>query len=124
MTNYEAYKDEIIAHLGEDDCDELYRIALAANNRDCDDEFLTCAECRKIATRWLTEEYKEPTVDWSNVAVDTPVLVSKDGIQWIRRYFAKYEDDAVWTWTKGATSWTANDVVTVWDYAKLYREME
>lgn len=29
-------------------------------------------------------------VDWSKVAVDTPVLVSNDNKEWIKRYFARY----------------------------------
>lgn len=61
-------------------------------------------------------------VDWSTVKVDTPVLVSacEDG-QWIRRYFAGYNDGKVYTWDGGATSWSTDDEnqISWWDYAKL-----
>ena len=33
-------------------------------------------------------EKSETCVDWSNVAVDTPILVSNNGKYWYRRHFA------------------------------------
>lgn len=60
-------------------------------------------------------------VDWSKVAVDTPVLVSNDNKEWIRRYFARYEDGNVYGWLNGKTSWTATGELSIglWNYAKL-----
>lgn len=61
-------------------------------------------------------------VDWSKVAVDTPVLVSFDGCNWFKKYFAKVQNDTVYTWDNGATSWSVSDkeyCVTSWRYAKL-----
>lgn len=61
-------------------------------------------------------------VDWSKVAVDTPVLVKgTEKSQWIKRYFAFFENDKVYTWDSGATSWSKekNENVSWWDYAKL-----
>lgn len=60
-------------------------------------------------------------VDWSKVAVDTPVLVSNDNKEWIKRYFARYEDGNVYCWLSGKTSWTAICELSVghWDYTKL-----
>lgn len=57
---------------------------------------------------WLFSEYKEPEVDWSKVKVDTPILV-KDILksEWIKRYFAKYENGRVYAWKEGKTSWSA-----------------
>lgn len=61
-------------------------------------------------------------VDWSKVAVDTPVLVSFDGCNWFKKYFAKVQNDTVYTWDNGATSWSVSNkeyCVTSWRYAKL-----
>lgn len=61
-------------------------------------------------------------VDWSTVKVDTPILVkSVDGGEWIRRYFAGYNDGHVYTWDGGATSWSTDDEnqISWWTYAKL-----
>lgn len=60
-------------------------------------------------------------VDWSKVEVDTPVLVSNDNKEWIKRYFARYEDGNVYCWLSGKTSWTAICELSVghWDYTKL-----
>lgn len=61
-------------------------------------------------------------VDWSKVAVDTPVLVKgTEKSQWIKRYFAFFENDKVYTWDSGATSWSKekNENVSWWNYAKL-----
>lgn len=60
-------------------------------------------------------------VDWMTVKVDTPVLVSSDGIIWQRRYFAKAGYGDVYVWNNGATSWSSKDNkdVTAWAYIKL-----
>ena len=60
-------------------------------------------------------------VDWSKVAVDTLVLVSNDNKEWIKRYFAKYEDGNVYCWLNGRTSWTALCELSIghWGYTKL-----
>lgn len=60
-------------------------------------------------------------IDWMNVKVDTPVLVSSNGIIWHRRYFAKADYCDVYVWDNGATSWSAKDNkdVTVWAHIKL-----
>lgn len=60
-------------------------------------------------------------VDWSKVAVDTPVLVSNDNKEWIKRYFARYEDGNVYCWISGKTSWTAFCELSIghWNYTKL-----
>ena len=69
-------------------------------------------------------EFKE-VVDWSKVPVDTKVLVSKNGKDWYRRYFAKYVDDMVYCFDSGATSFSVQDDdsdISGWKYAKLYQE--
>ena len=66
------------------------------------------------------KEYEEPEIDWGKVAVDTPILVkdNEDG-EWQRFYFAKYENNLVYTWVAGATSWTAKGNMYKWRFAKL-----
>lgn len=62
-------------------------------------------------------------IDWSNVAVDTKILVSDDGVNWIRGYFAKYEDGEVSAYINGSTSWSNEcGVYCKWEYAKLADE--
>lgn len=61
-------------------------------------------------------------IDWSKVAVDTPVLVRDVKEQeWIKRYFAFFKNGKVYVWVGGATSWSADndEDVLKWDYAKL-----
>lgn len=75
---------------------------------------------------WLNSEYIEPPVDWSKVAVDTPILVrDSEKNAWKKRYFAKYENGIVRTWGYGATSWSADsDDVCDWEMAKLAESEE
>lgn len=71
----------------------------------------------------LIWERKE--VDWSKIPVDTKVLVRNSQDQeWECRYFAKYEDEKVYTFIHGATSWSSWSTgelssVISWKYAKL-----
>ena len=66
------------------------------------------------------KEYEEPKVDWSQVEVDTPILVrdSEYG-EWFKRHFAEYKNGKVYTWDNGYTSWTACGDMGAWNYAKL-----
>lgn len=68
-------------------------------------------------------EYIPPT-DWSKVEVDTKVLVRNRMGQWYRRYFARCEQDKVYVYTDGATSWSdyGSNHITTWDEVKLYTE--
>lgn len=60
-------------------------------------------------------------VDWSKVAVDTPILVSLDDESWFCRYFASFNNGIVYTWSGGATSWSVREreCQDAWGYAKL-----
>lgn len=76
---------------------------------------------------WLNSEYIEPPVDWSKVAVDTPILVKDyECGNWNRGYFAMYKNGTVFTWYHGATSWSAegDSDITSWRYAKLAESEE
>ena len=65
-------------------------------------------------------EKSETCVDWSNVAVDTPILVSNNGDYWRRRYIAKYENGMVYAFNGGKTSWSNHGEEPIaWEYAKL-----
>ena len=97
-------------------CIEPYILKSNACNPD------DCGLCNMLQYIWLLQDYKEPEepeVDWSKVAVDTPILVrqGEDG-EWIRRHFAKYEGGIVYTWKDSRTSWT-EDSMTGWKQAKL-----
>ena len=70
-------------------------------------------------------EYTPPPIDWSKVEVDTKLLVKGDrDDRWIRRYFAKYENNRIYAFDDGYTSWVTgdSDTITCWKYAKLYTE--
>ena len=61
-------------------------------------------------------------VDWSKVEVDTPILVKDDyDDKWEKAYFAKYEDEMIYAWNNGKTSFSARneDDTYIWDRAKL-----
>lgn len=77
------------------------------------------ADCIGARKKWANSKYVEPPVDWSKVAVDTPILVRDDIFcEWVKRYFAKYENGRVYVWNNGATSWTG-DRCRPWKLAKL-----
>ena len=130
MLNIEYYKDElkeiIIRNIGINAitgkpkmCDDLFCLDCVFNDRDA------CSP--KKVEQWLFSEYEEPEVDWSKVKVDTPILV-KDILksEWIKRYFAKYENGRVYVWKEGKTSWSAVNEhdVNFWKYAKLAESEE
>ena len=61
-------------------------------------------------------------IDWSKVKVDTPILVKDDyDDKWEKAYFAKYEDEMIYAWNNGRTSFSARtkDDTFIWDRAKL-----
>ena len=89
---------------------------------DCDyGKSDSCGGSEYKFREWLNSEYVEPPVDWSKVAVDTPILVKdREKEAWRRRYFAKYENGIVFAWENGLTSWSAHrSNVVGWGMAKL-----
>lgn len=131
MLNIEYYKDKL-KELGIINLDKL---ALCKGQPHICDDNIRCREClfnhsfscSNAALNWLFSEYEEPEVDWSKVKVDTPILV-KDILksEWIKRYFAKYENGRVYAWKEGKTSWSAVNEhnVNSWKYAKLAESEE
>ena len=129
MTNKEKYADKII------DIAAISKLALK-DGKPVPCAEMRCQECGFLSTdytcnhkvhEWLNSEYVEPPVDWSKVAVDTPILVRDSREEaWRKSYFAKYENGKVYTWLGGATSWSAerSSNVTVWKMAKLAESEE
>ena len=128
MKNYEKYADEIKEYNGDSICaDFIEPYILKSINAKCINT--SCTKCNLYRTIWLLEDYKEPEVDWSKVAVDTPILVRDfeyEDEEWEKRHFAQYENGKVYAWGEGCTSWTAynNSDVTEWEYARLAGEGE
>lgn len=61
-------------------------------------------------------------VDWSKVAVDTPILVRDfENAKWIKRHFAYFENGKVYAFDGGGTSWTSehHGNTMSWLHAKL-----
>lgn len=58
-----------------------------------------------------------PAESWP---VDAKILVQDyEGGEWIKRYFAKFENGRLHAWLGGGTSWSANGHTSVWGLAKL-----
>ena len=123
MTNREAYKDtlDIILAKAIAVVDGKPEPCATASCKRC----LFLVNCRehgneKDSLEWLNAEYQEPSVDWSKVPIDTPVLVSSDGGMWCGRYFAGMRDGKLETYNSGATSWSVDGNRTcVWKYMRL-----
>ena len=126
MTNKEKYADKII--------EIAVRSKLALKDgKPIPCTRMRCSECgffspdhscRFNACEWLDSEYVAPPVDWSKVAVDTPILVrDSEKESWRKRYFAKYYNGIVYAWGGGTTSWSA-ERSTCWKMAKLAESEE
>lgn len=124
MKNYEKYAEEIKEYEGSSFCRDFI-VPHILNSSDCNGA--NCFACQMHQMIWLLEEYEEPETDWSEVELDTPILVKRDGAEeWARRCFAKYENGKVYAWSNGCTSWTVydNTEVTDWEYAILAESEE
>ena len=128
MTNKEKYADKII------EIAAISKLALK-DGKPVPCAEMRCSECGFLSTdytcnhkvhEWLNSEYVEPPVDWSKVAVDTPIFVrDSEANEWRKRHFAKYENGMVCTWGYGATSWSVDSGdVTDWKFAKLAESEE
>lgn len=126
MTNKEKYGKEILDiactgdHVAMRNSDNVIVCCRKLGCLDC--AFNTRGKCCDYALKkWANSEYVEPPVDWSKVAVDTPILVrDREKEAWRKRHFAKYENGIVFAWGNGLTSWSANrSNVVGWGMAKL-----
>ena len=121
MLNKEKYAKEIaeIACNGKD-------IAIVAGKPMlcCEASCDTCDiehDCTRGLKEWANSEYVEPPVDWSKIPIDTPILVRDSELfAWSKEHFAKYEDETVYTWDYGKTSWSTYDgKMSSYKYAML-----
>lgn len=130
MTNREKYAEQII-----DMALDSIEIAVDKEGKLCDCNVILCSDCawsdksrcREKLKEWAEQEYVESSVDWSKVPVDTKILVrDSENKEWIKRYFARYENNIVFAWYNGCTSYSADgcDNVADWKYAKLAEEGE
>ncbi len=126
MTNREHYSEALEEIL-------IRQLALYKGEpRPCMD--MACAECdcmhedcdsdehRERVQEWLLSEYKG--VDWAKVCTNVPVLVSNDGVKWLRRYYAGLDAEGEPTFYRtGATSWSNGDHLPIRaKYMKLATE--
>lgn len=124
MTNREKFAEKIldIACGGSKIAvDKATLEPIACNSLECRDCLFYTECCKGARKKWANSEYVEPPVDWSKVAVDTPILVrnSEEDV-WEKRHFAKYESGIVYAWAAGGTSWSAvSSNMTDWKMAKL-----
>ena len=116
MKNFEIYEDEIRKFKDGNFCSDFV-IPHILKSDSC--AYLSCSDCGRRQMLWFIEEYEEPEIDWSQVEVDTPILVKySESAKWKKRHFAKYENEIIYAWNSGATSWSTSHI-TGWKYAKL-----
>ena len=114
MTNKEKYGNEIIELAANTALFVLkngkHALCKEIECEDCDyGKSDSCEGSEYKFREWLNSEYVEPPVDWSKVAVDTPILVrDSEEEAWRKRHFAKYENETVYAWGNGTTSWGEN----------------
>lgn len=75
-------------------------------------------------TEILDLEFKKVyEIDWSKVEVDTKILVSNDDVRCYRAHFAKFENNTIYSFSNGTTSFTYEySAFEPWKYAILYEE--
>lgn len=118
MLNHEKYMNKLLKT--DDDMCGFTKKYIHPDAGVCSCNAISCNVCTALKSIWLMQEYKEPEVDWSKIKVDTPILVRESLDEPLhRRYFAKYEDEKVYAWEVGATSWTAEGRSESWEYAEL-----
>lgn len=131
MLNKEKYAKEILNIACEGHSiamiDGKLRQCSGASCNKCD--FNSNINCRKNVNEWANSEYikpVEPPVDWSKVPVDTPIYVRcRSSDEWEKKHFAKFENNYVYAWSDGKTSWsTTNGSTMVWEHAKLAESEE
>ena len=121
MKNYEKYADEIKKYKDYNFCGDFVKPYILESD-NCNG--LDCIRCSMLQAIWLLEEYKEPEVNWSKVAVDTPILVrDSENSCWHKVHFAKYKDGEIYAGANGGTSWSSRWTCR-WKYAKLAENEE
>lgn len=113
-TNYEHFDNEIKTTILLKGLSCNFIIKNILSESEC--RKIDCDKCNAIVRKWLDEEYVQ-RVDWSKVPVDSKVVCTKSNGETFRRYFCKFENDTVYTFDKGATSWSAlyDFTISGWD---------
>ena len=123
MTNREAYKDkldDLLARIIAIVDGEPVRCVSASCKKCLFQDSCGKPECKKKLIDWLNAECQEPSVDWSKVPIDTPVLVSDTEKNWCKRHFAGTDEDGVLlAFALGGTSWSSGGETESWAYMKL-----
>lgn len=95
---------------------------------ECDTGFSSClpfnlglTSVEDTKAKSIAELLGIDEVNWSKIPIDTKILVSDDDESWCKRHFAKYENEKVYAWEFGFTSWTTGSF-RCYNYAKLAEE--
>ena len=125
MTNKEFYRDKIF----EIACEGHSIAVVNGKPKECENtqcircDFFGKIDCEKLLKEWMEKEHEEPRIqsEVKKLKQDDRVLASANGVDWIKRHFEKYdqEENVVYVYTEGATSWTENQGSLSWKYAKL-----
>lgn len=95
-------------------------------NRECVSQWSNRVDIRSTC---FTEENQQidiaeylGVIDWIDVKSDTPILVrNSEKSGWEKRHFAFIDDETIYAWESGLTSWSIENHTRVvpWRYAKL-----
>lgn len=125
MLNKEKYMDELMKYACRKPMKSGFAVLKTGGlkncySTECSECIFDCYNCEEKRMKWLEQEY-EPSVDWTKVPVDAPILVrDHENCEWTRRHFARYVNGKVLAWRCGETSWSKSDEDAVpWKYAKL-----
>ena len=121
MTNFEKYRDEILAILDQGD-------AIAIVNRlpqKCAETSCNCCDfshrgnCNRLITQWLYADF-QPFKKGERVIVER-----EDGVR-LRRYFAEQEDDRISVFANGCDEWSSGGSTASYpaECVKAYKEEE
>ena len=126
MLNKEKYAKEILDIVCHDGVNPgiIDNIPVNCLNTECHRCQFYDTYCVGAFVKWANSEYKEREIDWNKVPVDTPIYVwdnYEDKIYKRKRYFAEYDtnNDKIFAFTEGQTSWTSDQNIMVWDNAEI-----
>ena len=133
MKNQKYYEKEIlkIAITGQAVAVHKDKLEPMVCSKNVCNDCLNCGEngrCKKdkeAIAKWMNEEYIDPAerIDWSRIAIDTPILVRNDECNiWERGYFAGIGKDGIFVYPNGTTNFTQSsreDKPVVYKHARL-----
>lgn len=127
MTNKEYFKDKIVElAIRGNSIGVKNGIPMACNCIECYERETNCySKGYKGLIEWSEKQYQPPKIqeEVKHLKTDDKVLVSSDGETWVKRHFAKYDDEfkEVLCFADGKTSWSVPTTThhSTWEYAKL-----